>query len=181
MEDFKISKFGSRVGTRADGQKAQPEIEAQVKNMPYGNVLVLSLEGMEMVGFSFADEAIALTFQRLISNEYGDKYIIIKGSNPDVLEGIDSALQKKGLSALVIDYKGWKCIGLVKLDLMDILKIIIEKKEISTPNLTESLGKTMTAQNCNNKVMELARLKLIKREKINNPSGGIMYMNKTIV
>lgn len=181
MQDLDILKYGPRVGTRAEGQKAQPEIEAQIKNMPYGNILVLSLEGMEMMGYSFADEAIALTFQRLISNEYGDKYIIIRGSNPDVLESVDIALQKRSLSALVVGNNGWKCIGLSKSDLMDVLKIIVEKKEISTPKLTESIGKDMTAQNCNNKVMELARLKLIKREKINNPTGGIMYLNKTIV
>ena len=181
MDSFNISRYGIRVGTRAEGKKAQPEIEAQVKNMPYGNVLILSLDDMEMMDFSFADEAIALTYQRLISNEYGDKYIIIKGSNPDVLESVDVALQKRGLSALVVQDGRWKCIGLKKPDLMDILKTIIEKKEISTPKLTESLGENMTAQNCNNKVMELARLKLIKREKINNPVGGIMYLDKAII
>lgn len=181
MEDFSILRYGLRVGTRAEGQKAQPEIEAHVKNMPYGSVLVLSLEGMEMMGYSFADEAIALTFQRLISNEYGDKYIIIRGSNPDVLESIDAALQKRSLSALVVNDNGWRCIGLRKLDIMDTLKIIVEKKEISTSKLTESLGENMTAQNCNNKVIELAKLKLIKRERINNPVGGIMFLNKAIV
>jgi hypothetical protein len=180
MVSFKINKFGQRVGTRDEGKVAQPEIEAVINRLPYGEILILDFEGIDLLGYSFADQAIAITLHRLVSNEYGDKYILIKCHKIDILESLEVALEKRQITAIAIDDGGkWFCVGLKKENLMETLDIIIERKEITTSDLADIMKLTVT--NCNNRVSELAAMKLIKREKVNNPSGGILYMNKSIV
>ena len=189
MEIFKVIDYSaSRVGTRKEGKSVRSKIEIKVKELPYGERLILDLEGIELMGYSFADEAIAITFQRLISNEYGDKYILIKCLNADILEGLDVALKNRILTAIVLKNGNWSCIGIKKSHLINTLMLINKEREISTPELTKVLNNTATnpkdkisEPNCNNRVTELARMKLIKREKITNPVGGILYLNKSIV
>ena len=180
MVSFKINKFGQRIGTRDEGKIAQREIEAIINTMPYGETLIFDFEGVDLLAYSFADQAIAITFHRLISNEYGDKYILIKCSKADILESLEVALEKREITALALDDVGkWFCVGTKKANIIETLKVINDKKEISTSELAKILNLSIT--NCNNRVSELARLKLIKREKVNNPEGGILYINKSVM
>lgn len=177
---FKINKFGQRVGTREEGKSAQVEIEAVINKMPYGETLTLDFEGIDLLAYSFADQAIAITLHRLVSNEYGDKYIFIKCSKADILESLEVALEKRGITALGLDDTGrWFCLGLKKDNIIETLKVVNDKKEISTTDLAKALNLSVT--NCNNRVSELAKMKLIRREKVNNPEGGILYINKSLV
>jgi predicted transcriptional regulator len=180
MESFKINKFGIRIGTRDEGRIAQPEIEAVISKLPYGETLILDFDGLDLLAYSFADQAIAITLHRLVSGEYGDKYILIKCSKVDILESLDVALKEREITALGIDDTGrWFCLGVKRDNIIEALKIIIDKKQIPTSELAKMMN--LSVPNCNNRVSELSRMKLIKRNKINNPEGGILYINKSVV
>ena len=180
MKTLDFSQFGERIGTRMEGKKAQGEIEAAIRALSYGDVLVFDLRKLSLLGYSFADEAIAIVFQRLVANEYGEKFIIIDCDNRDILDGVERAIEKRELAAIVRKSDGtWHVIGTLKDYLKETLDFIVKKKEIRTPDLVEALGVSLPA--CNNRVTELSRLKLITRERISNQERGSSYVNKAVV
>lgn len=180
MTTVDFSRFGERIGTRLDGKQAQGYVEGIISGLSYGDVLAFDLRKLSLLGYSFADEAIAIVMQRLVANEYGEKYIMIECDNPDILEGVESAIQKRELAALVRRTDAsWHVIGSLKDYQKETLDMIVQKKEIRTPELAEALG--ISLPGCNNRVAELARLKLIRRERVSNQERGSSYINKSLV
>lgn len=185
MKVFDLKRYGRTLGTRQQGRQAQQEIETEIHNVPYGEKLLLDMDGIDIIGYSFADEAIAIIIQRLTSREYGNKFILIRCSAQDPLEALEVALERRKLVALVIENQkhsrgqNWRCIGAKKEHLLETLEEIIKHKEIKTHELSRLLG--ITLANCNNRTAELYRLGLIDRVKVNDPSGGIYYINKSII
>ncbi len=185
MRILELKMYGTTLGTREQGNRAQQEIEREIHAMSYGEKLLLDLDGVDVIGYSFADAAIALTIQRLTSREYGNKFILIKCSNNDTLEALEAALERRKLAALVVRNqkdstgKNWTCLGMKKGHLVRTLEVIIRHKNVKTGELSKILGIELT--NCNNRTAELYRLGLIERERVNDPSGGIYYINKSII
>ena len=65
-----------------------------------------------MVDYSCADEVIAKLISRLLSGEYGDKFIVLKGLSSNQMENIEVALERKKLSVLSVkEAGGWHVIG----------------------------------------------------------------------
>lgn len=185
MKIFELKKYGTTLGIRQQGKQAQQEIEKEIHAMSYGEKLLLDLDGINVIGYSFADEAIALTIQRLTSREYGNKFVLIKCSNNDILEALEVALERRKLAVLVVRNqkdstgKNWTCLGMKKDHLLRTLEVIIKHKKVKTGELSKILSIELT--NCNNRATELYRLGLIEREKVNDPTGGIYYINKSII
>ena len=65
IKEFSLAKFGKRLGTRLEGEKAHVEIFSELEKLPEGGVLILDLEGVEVLSGSFADEAIGKVLERL--------------------------------------------------------------------------------------------------------------------
>lgn len=178
--EIDFSRFGTRIGTRMEGKKAQTGIEAEMASLPYGETLFFDLRKVDLLGYSFADEAIAIVFQRLVANEYGEKFIAIRCDNKDILDGIESALEKRELAAIGVESSGkWFLIGELKDYQRETLKAIMDAKEIKTSELAEKLDIEVSA--CGNRLTELSRLKLINRTRILNVERGSAYLNKSIL
>jgi len=185
MKVFDLKRYGPTLGTRQQGRQAQQEIEKEIHNMPYGEKLLLDMDGIDIISYSFADEAIAIIIQRLTSREYGNKFILIRCSAQDPLEALEVALERRKLAVLIVknqkdlSEKNWTCIGIKKDHLNRTLEEVIKHKKIRTVELSQILGISLT--NCNNRTTELHRLGLIDRERVNDSSGGIYYINKSII
>lgn len=180
MRTIDFSRFGTRVGTRMEGKKAQHEIELELAEISFGETIIFDLKNLELLGYSFADEAIAVVFQRLVANEYGDKFIVICCDNKDILDGIESALERRGLVAMAIQSnEEWFLLGKLKDYQRETLEIIMKEKEIRTPDLANKLD--ISAPACNNRLTELSRLKIINRSQAVSGERGLSYTNKSII
>jgi hypothetical protein len=71
-------------------------------------VWVLDFTGTGSIDFSWADEVVAKMVSRLWSNEYGEKFLVLKGLNPSQTENIGVALERKKLAVLTIGPSGWQ-------------------------------------------------------------------------
>lgn len=181
MPKIDIVKYGEMVGTREQGREAQVEIIKAIEGMPEQENLILSLDGVKVFSGSFADEAVTTPYQRLVNGEYGEKYMLLHcDDHRDVLGDIEAKLEKRKLAMLVLsDGSGWYVVGTLKKHLRETLEEVIKSKETTAGDLAEKLGIGLT--NCNNRLSTLHKMGLIKREKVNNPAGGIFYIYKSLI
>ncbi len=56
---------------------------------------------------------------------------------------------------------------------------VIRNKKVTANDLAEKLEISLT--NCNNRLSTLHKMGLIKRERVNNPAGGIFYIYKSLI
>ena len=177
---IEIAKYGKLVGTREEGREAQKEIVQIIEEMPENERLILNLDGVKVFSGSFADEAVTTPYQRLISGEYGEKYMLLECKNKEILDDLEAKLEKRKLAMLAHNQdSSWYVVGKLKKHLQETLEEVIENKEITANDLANKLGITLT--NCNNRLSTLHKMGLIKREKVNNPVGGIFYIYKSLI
>ena len=86
--------------TRASGQVIRERIERDVASEKDGEVIALDFSKIGIIDYSCADEIVAKLISRLISDEYGDKYIILTGLNDNQRENIEVALERKELAII---------------------------------------------------------------------------------
>jgi Transcriptional regulators len=167
-----IAKYGELVGTREQGREAQEEVVQTIREMPENENLVLSLDGVKVFSGSFADEAVTTPYQRLVNGEYGEKYMFLECKNKEILDDLEAKLDKRKLAMLVHnDDSKWDVVGTLKKHLKETLEKVVEDKQVTANDLAKKLGISLT--NCNNRLSTLQKMGLIKREKVNNPVGGI--------
>jgi len=99
--------------------------------------LVIDFSGMGSIDFSWADEVVAKIVSRLWSNEYGEKFLVLKGLNPSQEENIGVALERKRLAVLTIGPGGWRIIGSLNNYLIQTLKEVMKQKRLTLRQLSE--------------------------------------------
>lgn len=175
-----MSKYGEIVGTREEGREVQEEIIQAIERVPEGESSILSLNGIKVFSGSFADEAVVTPYQRLVGGEYGEKYMLLECDNKEVLGDIEAKLEKRELAVLVLrEESSWYVVGALKKHLKETLGEVIKNREVTANELAEKIGISLT--NCNNRLSTLHKMGLIKREKVNNPVGGIFYIYKSLI
>src|SRR5512147_682796 len=85
--------------TRQSGEKIRQRIERDIEKEPDGSVAALDFSGIGVIDYSCADEIAAKLVSRLLSGEYGDRYLLLLGLNENQKENIEVALERKGLAA----------------------------------------------------------------------------------
>ncbi|GBD38169.1 hypothetical protein HRbin37_00414 [bacterium HR37] len=175
-----ISRYGRVVGTREEGKKVQRDIVHSIEKLPEGGTLIVNLRGVKVLSGSFADEAVVIPYQRLVSGEYGEKNMLIECSNREVLEDLEAKLERRKLAMLGLGKDSqWYVIGNLNKYLQETLEEIVKSKKVTAGELAQKLGISVT--NCNNRLSKLYRLGLIKRERVNNVTGGILYFYRSII
>src|SRR5512139_3151721 len=91
--------------TRPTGQAVRERIERDLETTPEGSVIGLDFSKIGVIDYSCADEIAAKLVSRLLSGEYGDRYLLFLGLNENQKENIEVALERKGLAA-VAEMKG---------------------------------------------------------------------------
>ena len=74
---------------------------------------------------------------RLWSEEYGEKFLVLKGLNPSQKENIGVALERKKLAILTTGTTGWRIIGSLNNYLVQTLNQVMNKRRLTLRELSE--------------------------------------------
>jgi len=99
--------------------------------------VILDFSGIGAIDFSWADEVVAKMVSRLWSDEYGEKFLLLKGLTPSQAENINVALERKRLAVLTIGPEGWRIIGSLNNYLIHTLNQVMKRKRLTLRQLSE--------------------------------------------
>jgi hypothetical protein len=157
-----LKNGSSDLVTRPSGQVIRTRIEGDIENEKDGEVIALDFSKIGIIDYSCADEIVAKLISRLLSGEYGDKYIVLIGLNENQKENIEVALERKDL-AIIVQMKNGKKILLGNLNnyLKETLNLILKKGKITASDLSEYLK--LPANTSGTRLLNLHKKRLVKR------------------
>ena len=133
-------------------------------------VWVLDFTGTGSVDFSWADEVVAKMVSRLWSNEYGEKFLVLKSLSPSQTENIGVALERKKLAVLTIGPSGWQVVGSLNNYLVHTLQQVMKKRQLTLREFSEEEGIGMNTSGT--RLLNLYKKRLVSRVE------GIPRMNR---
>jgi hypothetical protein len=180
MAKYDLSKFlkeelgnGSKdLVTRPSGERIRQRIERDIETEPDGSVIALDFARIGIIDYSCADEIIAKLVSRLLSGEYGDKYILLTGLNENQKENIEVALERKDLAIVSEMREGHRMlIGNLNNYLKETLDFIQKKKKVSAKNL--SVGLKLEANTSGTRLLNLHKKRLVRRAETIGTEGKV--------
>jgi hypothetical protein len=158
--------------TRPSGQAIRERIERDMEQEPAGAVIGLDFSKIGIIDYSCADEIVAKLISRLLSNEYGDKYLLLIGLNDNQKENIEVALERKDL-AVMAEMKDGKRVVLGNLNnyLKDTLDFIVKKKKATSKDLSDA--RKLEANTSGTRLLNLSKKRLVKRVEEVRSDGKI--------
>src|SRR3989304_3055541 len=173
-----LKNGSSDLVTRPSGQVIRNRIEKDMENEKDGEIIALDFSKIGIIDYSCADEVVAKLISRLLSGEYGDKYIILIGLNENQRENIEVALERKDL-AVMAEMKDERKILLGSLNnyLKETLNLILKKGKVSAKDLSEIMK--LEANTSGTRLLNLYKKRLVKRvdEMVN---GGKVWVYEKI-
>src|SRR3989337_3289330 len=156
--------------TRQSGQVIRERIERDISTEKDGEIIALDFSKIGIIDYSCADEIVAKLISRLLSGEYGDKYITLIGLNENQKENIEVALERKGL-AVMAEMQDSKKILLGSLNnyLKETLNLILKKGRITAKDLSASMK--LEANTSGTRLLNLHKKRLVKRTEEIVPGG----------
>lgn len=172
-----------RLGTRSEGRRVQEAILAQVASTREP-VVVLDLNGLEMMNSSFADEVIGTPLQRMLNGEHGDRYLVLDTPSRDLVEDAQRPLENRDLS--VMCFAGfpdgeWWIVGVDRPVFRPLLELLMEHGSLDTGAIAKLLDDTKSVQNFSNRLTELSKRGLIRRSKEFGVKGGQTHTNMSLL
>ena len=148
--------------TRFTGQTIRDRIELDIAKEKDGAVIAIDFSGIGVIDYSCADEIVAKLISRLLSGEYGDKYIVLTGLNENQKENIEVALERKVLAVIAeIRGNGKVLIGSLNNYLQITLDLILHEGKITAGELCEKLN--LPANTSGTRLLNLYKKRLVKR------------------
>src|SRR4030043_1582705 len=133
-----LKNGSSDLVTRPSGQVIRNRIEKDMENEKDGEIIALDFSKIGIIDYSCADEVVAKLIARLLSGEYGDRYIVLTGLNENQKENIEVALERKDLPVIAEEKNGKKTlIGSLNNYLKETLNIIVKRGKITASELTK--------------------------------------------
>lgn len=174
-----LKNGSSDLVTRHSGQVMRERIEGDIAREKEGAVIALDFSHIGIIDYSCADEIIAKLISRLLSNEYGDKYIVLSGLNESQRENIEVALERKALALMAEMRDGTKALlGSLNNYLKQTLDLIVNKNKITARDLSEAMG--LEANTSGTRLLNLYKKRLVKRiDEIRN--GGRVWIYEGIL
>src|SRR5215217_6178507 len=168
---------GKLMVTRGTGRRVR---EALV-DLSAGGVLYVDTRGVELMDYSFADEALGILASRVAAGEYGDRRVVLVEEDREMLENVEASLRQRGLAMERVDEPGGApgIVGEVPDHLVETLHAIHVAGSITNADLAAKLGLNHTAMN--NRATRLFKLGLIHRRKNTAAPGGRQYSYERIV
>ncbi len=156
---------GKLMVTRATGRRVREALAEALEGLPSGGVLYVDTRDVELMDYSFADEALGILVSRVAAGEYGDRHVVLVEEGRELLENIEASLRQRDLAMIRVDEPGAtpQIVGEVPEHLVETLRAIYEAGSISNADLAAKLGLNHTA--CNNRATRLLKLGLIHRHK----------------
>jgi hypothetical protein len=148
--------------TRHSGQVIRGRIERDLAGEKDGSIVALDFSKIGVVDYSCADEIVAKLVSRLLSGEYGDRYIVLTGLNDNQKENIEVALERKGLAVMATMRNGGKVlIGNLNNYLLKTLELILKKGKITAGELSGIYK--LPANTSGTRLLNLYRKRLVRR------------------
>jgi hypothetical protein len=179
IERFHIAHFGTRLGTRLEGEQAREQLVALLRSLPEDGQVRVSLQGLDVLSTSFADEVIGRTLQLLVDGDLGERTLALETPALELADGIDAKLAQRQLAMLCLIGTSWRLIGAQTQAMTETLQLIIHKQRTTAKELAGELGLQMNA--CVNRVARLAKLHLIRREQIGMSGPQAIYTLHSIL
>jgi hypothetical protein len=206
IERKSLSEFGIHLAMRPNGRRVQESLDAALRKLPPGGVLVVDFDGVEMMDYSFADEALGTLYSRMSAKEYPDRHLVLITREDDLgdalLENIEVALSRREVAALVLPLKdetaleslleqisesgdkrsasAWRIVGTLPQHLVDTLSEVMDKGCVTVRELASAL-QLDSATACNNRIARLYQMHLVRREATIVPEGGRQYCYSAVV
>ena len=157
-------KNGSRdLVTRPSGQVIRKRIEKEILKEDEGRLIALDFSKISIIDYSCADEIVAKLISRLLSNEYGDKYLLLTGLNENQQENIEVALERKELAVIAEKREGKKfLLGSLNNYLRETLAIIVKNGKITARNLADMVK--IEANTSGTRLLNLHKKRLVIRK-----------------
>ncbi|MCK5503877.1 MAG: hypothetical protein KAJ10_01875 [Thermodesulfovibrionia bacterium] len=173
-----LKNGSSDLVTRPSGQVIRERIETDIRREGDRAVIALDFSNIGIIDYSCADEIAAKLISRLLSNEYGDKYILLKGLNDNQKENIEVALERKDLAAVAEMRDGQRVlIGNLNNYLKETLELVLKKDRITAKDISEIMK--LGANTSGTRLLNLHKKRLVKRvEGIRN--GGRVWVYEKI-
>lgn len=198
-----LGEFGPYLAMRPLGRQVQDALDEALRALPAGGVLAVDFEGVQMMDFSFADEALGTIYSRMGTKEYPERYMVLLVEDDPVsqalLENIEVALAQRESAAITLATadlpalteaialvlsgkeplaghrpRAWKVIGKLPEHLIETLGAVMECGSATVREVVEMLGlDSVTA--CNNRIARLHQLRLVRRKAAIVPEGGRLY------
>ncbi|MFH1703929.1 MAG: STAS-like domain-containing protein, partial [Nitrospirota bacterium] len=147
---------------RPSGQVIRNRIEKDMENEKDGEIIALDFSKIGIIDYSCADEVVAKLISRLLSGEYGDKYIILIGLNENQRENIEVALERKELAVMAQMKNGKKALlGNLNNYLKETLNLILKKGKITASDLSEYLK--LPANTSGTRLLNLHKKRVVRR------------------
>ena len=125
-----------------------------------------------MIDYSCADEIVTKLVSRLLSGEYGDKYLLLTGLNENQKENIEVALERKDLAIMAEMRDGSRVVlGNLNNYLKDTLDFIVKKKKATSKDLSDA--RKLEANTSGTRLLNLHKKRLVKRVEEMRADGKI--------
>jgi len=148
--------------TRPSGQVIRDRIERDIEQEENGTVIALDFSGIGIIDYSCADEIVAKLISRLLSGEYGNKYLLLTGLTENQKENIEVALERKGLAVIVDKGEGGKALlGSLHNYLNETLRMIIKRGKLTAKEFSEVMN--LEANTSGTRLLNLHKKRLVKR------------------
>ncbi len=158
--------------TRPSGQAIRERIEQDIEKEPDGAVISLDFSKIGVIDYSCADEIVAKLVSRLLSGEYGDKYILLAGLNENQKENIEVAVERKDLAVMAEMKDGSRSVlGNLNSYLKDTLDFIVKKKKATSKELSDA--KKIEPNTSGTRLLNLYKKRLVKRVEEVRSDGKI--------
>lgn len=159
--------------TRPSGQTIRERIERDIERAADGEVICLDFSKIGIIDYSCADEIIAKLVSRLLSGEYGDKYLLLTGLNENQKENIEVALERKDLAITAeMRSKERVILGTLNNYLKDTLDFIVKKKKATSKDLADA--RKLEANTSGTRLLNLHKKRLVKRVEEPTSDGKIL-------
>ncbi|MFQ5841257.1 MAG: hypothetical protein ACE5I8_02370 [Thermodesulfobacteriota bacterium] len=165
--------------TRETGVVIRERLERELIADIDPTVAFLDFSGVGVVDYSCADEVIAKLISRLLSGEYGDKFIVLKGLSSNQMENIEVALERKKLAVLSLQEAGGsQVIGFLNNYLRKTLVSVMEKASITLRQLADEGGIGLNTGGT--RLLNLYKKRLIWRSEEVSKEGGRQFVYKSL-
>jgi STAS-like domain of unknown function (DUF4325) len=200
MKKQSLGEFGRQLAMRPHGRRVQEALDGQLRKLPPGGVLIIDFDDVEMMDYSFADEALGVIYSRMAAKEYPDRHVVLAAREDELhealLENVEVSLSRREVAALVLPHAderpaaaaldgdrkaaNWRVIGTLPAHLVDTLRAVMDKGEITVRELASALDLD-SATACNNRIARLYQMHLVRRQAAIVPEGGRQYCYSAVV
>ncbi len=165
--------------TRETGVVIRERLERELIAESEPTAAFLDFSGVEVIDYSCADEVIAKLISRLLSGEYGEKFVVLENLSLNQRENIEVALERKKLAVLYLrEGGGWQVIGFLNNYLRKTLISVMGKGSITLRELAREDGIELNTGGT--RLLNLYKKRLIWRSEEISKEGGRQFAYKSL-